>query len=96
MRKRISEMTSADKASFLEATKRALLIEQGVLWEEIEPKIQADIDATFDDVQFVKMDPDFRIDAAYARKEFGNQKPSLVDYMLWTAKFVTHSDVIEW
>lgn len=96
MRKRISEMTPADKVSFLEATKRALLLEQGVPWEVIEPKIQADIDATFDDAQFVKMDPDFRIDAAYARKEFGNQKPSLVDYMLWTAKFVTHSDVIEW
>ena len=96
MRKHISEMTPADKASFLEATKRALLIEQGVHWEVIEPKIQAEIDATFDDAQFVKMDPDSRIDAAYARKEFGDQKPSLVDYMLWTAKFVTHSDVIEW
>ena len=96
MRKRISEMTPADKASFLEATKRALLIEQGVSWEVIEPKIQAEIDAIFDDAQFVKMDPDSRIDAAYARKEFGDQKPSLVDYMLWTAKFVTHSDVIEW
>ena len=58
--------------------------------------IQAEIDATFDDAQFVKMDPDSRIDAAYARKEFGDKKPSLVDYMLWTAKFVTHSDVIEW
>ena len=46
--------------------------------------------------QFVKMDPDSRIDAAYARKEFGDKKPSLVDYMLWTAKFVTHSDVVEW
>ena len=23
-------------------------------------------------------------------------KKSLVDYILWTAKFVTHSDVIEW
>ena len=58
--------------------------------------IQAEIDATFDDAQFVKMDPDSRIDAAYARKEFGDKKPSLVDYMLWTAEFVTHSDVIEW
>jgi len=96
LRKHISEMTPADKASFLETTKRALLLEQGVPWEVIEPKIQADIDATFDDAQFVKMDPDSRIDAAYARKEFGDKKPSLVDYMLWTAKFVTHSDVIEW
>lgn len=96
MRKHISEMTPADKASFLEATKRALLLEQGVPWEVIEPKIQAEIDAAFDDAKFVKMDPDSRIDAAYARKEFGDKKPSLVDYMLWTAKFVTHSDVIEW
>ena len=39
MRKHISEMTPADKAFFLEATKRALLIEQGVPWEIIEPKI---------------------------------------------------------
>lgn len=96
MRKRISEMTPEDKAAFLEATKIAMLIEQGVPWEVIEPKIQDDIDATFDDDRFVKMDPDFRIDAAYARKEFGDRKPSIVDYMLWTAKFVTHSDVIEW
>ena len=59
-------MTPADKASFLETTKRALLLEQGVPWEVIEPKIQAEIDATFDDAQFVKMDPDSRIDAAYA------------------------------
>lgn len=89
-------MTPEDKAAFLEATKIAMLIEQGVPWEVIEPKIQDDIDATFDDDRFVKMDPDFRIDAAYARKEFGDRKPSIVDYMLWTAKFVTHSDVIEW
>lgn len=55
LRKHISEMTPADKASFLEATKRALLIEQGVPWEVIEPKIQADINATFDDAQFVNI-----------------------------------------
>lgn len=96
MRKRISDMTPADKVSFLEATKRAMLLEQGVPWEVIEPKILADIDATFDDEKFVKMDPDFRIDAAYARKEFGDKKPDLVDYMLWSLKFVTHSDVVEW
>lgn len=96
MRKRISDMTPADKASFLEATKRAMLLEQGTPWEVIEPKIQADIDATFDDEKFLKMDPDFRIDAAYARKEFGDKKPDLVDYMLWSLKFVTHSDVVEW
>jgi len=40
------------------------------------------------------MDPDFRIDAAYARKEFGDKKPSLVDYLLWHLKFATHSGVV--
>lgn len=96
MRKRISEMAQTDKASFLEATKRAMLIEYGTPWETIEAKIQADIDATFDDEKFAMMDPDFRIDAAYARKEFGDKKPELVDYILWSAKFVTHSDMVEW
>ena len=96
MRKRISEMTPSDKASFLEATKRAMLLEQGVPWEVIEPKIQADIDAAFDDARFARMDPDFRIDAAYARREFGDKKPSIVDYMLWTVKFITHCDEVEW
>ena len=96
MRKRISDMTPADKASFLEATKRAMLLEQGIPWEMIEPKILADIDETFDDEKFFKMDPDFRIDAAYARREFGDKKPDLVDYLLWSVKFVTHSDMVEW
>ena len=96
MKKRISDMTAADKASFLEATKKAMLLEQGILWKEIEPKIQENIDATFDDEKFAKMDPDSRIDAAYARKEFGDKKPDLIDYLLWSLKFVTHSDVVEW
>ena len=41
------------------------------------------------------MDPEARIDAAYARKEFGDKKPELVDYLLWQAKFVTKSDYVE-
>ena len=48
------------------------------------------------DEKFVKMDPDFRIDAAFARKEFGDKKPSLVDYMLWSLKFVTKSEYVNW
>jgi len=96
MRKKISEMTAADKAEFLERTKEAMLKEQGVLWEFIEPKILEDIENTFDDEKFVKMDPDFRIDAAYARKEFGDRKPELVDYLLWSLKFVTKSEYAEW
>ena len=42
------------------------------------------MEETFDDTQFARMNPDSRIDAAYARKEFGDKKSSLVDYMLWT------------
>ena len=96
MRKKMSEMTAADKAEFLKQTKEAMLREQGIPWELIEPKILEDIESTFDDEKFVKMDPDFRIDAAYARKEFGDKKPDLVDYLLWSIRFVTKLEYVEW
>ena len=96
MRKKISEMTAADKASFLEATKIATEREQGVPWEFMQQKLLDEIEATFDDVKFAKMDPDFAIDAAYARKYFNGKKPELVDYMLWMLLFVTKSDIVEW
>ena len=89
-------MTPADKAAFLESVKRSMLINHGVKWEDMEAKIQDNIDATFDDERFVKMSPDDQIDAAFARKEFGKKKPELVDFLLWSGKFVTHSDVVEW
>ena len=89
-------MTPADKAAFLESVKRSMLLEHGVKWEEMEKKIQDNIDATFDDERFLKMDPDDQIDAAFARKEFGKNKPEIVDFMLWSAKFVTHSEEVEW
>ena len=89
-------MTAADKAEFLEKVKIAMINEQGVPWEVMEPKILEDIENTFDDEKFVKMDPEFRIDAAYARKEFGDKKPELVDYLLWSLKFVTHSEYVDW
>jgi len=94
--KKISEMTAADKAEFLELTKQAMIREQGIPWNLIESKILEDIENTFDDEKFVKMNPDFRIDAAYARKEFGDKKPELVDYLLWSLKFVTHSEYVDW
>ena len=96
MRKKISEMTKKDKAAFLAATIRATEEEQGVSWTWMEARVQVEIDNTFDDEKFVKMDPDSRIDAAYARKEFGDKKPELVDYLLWTLKFVTKSEYVEW
>ena len=96
MRKKISEMTAADKAEFLEQTKRAMVKEQGVPWELIEPRIIEEIENTFNDEKFIKMDPDFRIDAAYARKEFGDKKPDLADYVLWMLKCVTKSEYVDW
>lgn len=96
MRKKISEMTAADKAEFLEQTKLAMIREYGIPWEFMEEKIMEDIDNTFDDEKFAKMDPDFRIDAAFARKEFGNRKPDLVEYLLWSCKFVTKSEYVNW
>ena len=64
--------------------------------ESIESKILEEIENTFDDEKFARMDPDSRIDAAYARKEFGDKKPDLVDYLLWSLKFVTKSEYVEW
>lgn len=96
MRKKITEMTAADKAEFLEKTKQATISERGIPWEFVETKLLEDIDNTFDDEKFVKMDPDFRIDAAYARKEFGDKKPELVDYILWMVRSVTHSEYVDW
>lgn len=95
MIKKISEMTAEDKEEFLEQTKLSLLLEQGIAWDFIKPRILEEIENTFDDEKFVKMDPEARIDAAYARKEFGDKKPELVDYLLWQAKFVTKSDYVE-
>ena len=45
MHKKISEMTAADKAEFLEKTKQATIIEQGVPWEFLEAglSIQTDL-----------------------------------------------------
>lgn len=95
MIKKISELTEADKVLFLEKTKQAMLEEYGIPWEFIEARFIEEIENTFDDEKFLKMDADARIDAAYARKEFGDQKPELVDYLLWQAKFVVKADYVE-
>ena len=56
-------MTAADKAEFLERTKQSMLQEQGIPWEFVEAKIIEDIENTFDDEKFAKMNPDFRKEA---------------------------------
>ena len=71
--------------AILEGTKVAME-KLDVQWKEMEEKILDDIEQSFDDEKFDKMDPDFRIDAALARKEFGDIKPDLVDYLLWSEK----------
>ena len=99
IKKRICDLTPAEKALYLERVKAAMIREQGVAWEKIEPKIRASIDETFDDEKFSKMDTEFAIDAAYARNYFKwherHEKPSLIDYMLYVGEFVTHSDLID-
>lgn len=69
MRKRISEMTPEDKEAFLAATIRATEEEQHVPWSWMEAKIQEDIDATWDDARFAKMDPK---SGACHREKFAN------------------------
>lgn len=89
-------MSDTDKVEFMEHIKQAMIREQGVPWKYIEKRMVEEIENIFDDEKFLKMDPDFRVDAAFARKEFGDQKPTLVDYMLWMVRFVTKSEYVEW
>ena len=94
MIKRISELTEADKKRYLENVKREIETSLGVPWKVYEEKILADIDASFDDERFSKMDPEFAVDAAYLRRDFKMKKPSLVDYLLWMGQFVTNLKVV--
>lgn len=89
-------MSDTDKVEFMEHIKQAMIREQGVPWKYIEKRMVEEIENIFDDEKFLKMNPDFRVDAAFARKEFGDQKPTLVDYMLWMVRFVTKSEYVEW
>lgn len=92
--KQIKNLTEEDKRIFLEKTKQEL-VQTGMPWEFYETKILADIDATFDDEKFSKMNPEMAVDAEYARRHFGKQKPELADYLIWMADFVTGSGYIE-
>ena len=95
MIKKISELTAKEKERFLNATIKDYERNFHMPWSQIEPTILKDIDDTFDDQAFLKMSPDFQIDTVLCRKEFGNKKPSLVDYILWAGKFVTKSEYVE-
>ena len=76
--------------------KREIETSLGVPWKVYEEKILADIDASFDDERFSKMDSEFAVDAAYLRRDFKMKKPSLVDYLLWMGQFVLLRSRIWW
>lgn len=63
-------------------------------WDDIEPKIHKFIDDAFDDVKFLKMSSDDQVEGAYCRKEF-KTKPSIEDYMIWSVRFVAHTEYVE-
>ena len=95
MVKKISELTEQDKEKFLKNVKKSMALEQGIPWAMMEPMIQAELDAVFDENSCYKNDPAFAKDAELMRKEFGKNKPSIVDCMLWSGKYVTHSEYVD-
>lgn len=95
MIKKIQDLTPEEKQRFLEATKREMERNYHTPWSEIEMRIQKKLDDTFDDEKYVKMSPDDQMNGAFLRQEFGKNEPSIVDYLLWAGKFVSHSDDVE-
>ncbi len=95
MIKKISELTENEKQRFLLGVRREYENSYGIPWSVVEQQAQVFLNQAFDDSLYHKMSPDNQIDAAYCRKAFNNRRPSLVDYMIWTAAFATHSDYIE-
>jgi len=94
MIKSIQDLTKEDKERYFDAIKKDIE-KMGTPWKVMEKRIQDDLDQMFDDEAFLKMDPDFQIDAVLCRKEFGKNKPSIIDYMLWSGKLVTGSEYVE-
>ena len=84
MIKKRSEMTELDKEKYIRNIKRELERNYGTPWEFYEKKVQEFIDNAFDDEKFCRMSPDDQIDAAYARKEFGKNKPSIIDLLIFS------------
>ena len=95
MIKRIQELTEEERKRFYRATMAEIQRTGHISAAEVQQKIQRLIDQAFDDELFPKMSADDRIDASFCRKEFGDKKPDIIDYLLWSGKFVTHSDYVE-
>lgn len=94
MIKHYKDLTPSDKARFLDKTKREIENIHNVSWSEMERKMQAFLDAAYDDNLLPKMSPDDLIDAGFCQKEF-KEKPSFVDFLIWHGRFLTHSDFVD-
>lgn len=98
MQKRIKNLTNNDKEKYLQAVKRELE-KNDVPWDFYEKIIREEIDNTFNDAAFGKMNPEFAIDATcaweYFRWKERQEKPELVDYILWMGYFVIKSEYVE-
>ena len=95
MLKRMQDLTPEEKQRIYRETIRIFERDhKDISWSEIERRAQVFLDRAFDDKLFPQMSPDDQIDAAFCRKEFRKNKPSLVDYFIWTTKFVMHTDMI--
>ena len=94
MIKHYKDLTPQDKQKFISRTIWEMENIYNVPWPELEAKMQAFLDAAFDDSRFPMMSSDDVIDASYCRKEF-QEKPDLIDFMIWQGRFVTKSDYIE-
>lgn len=94
MIKHYKELTIEDKKKVYIATKQIFEATYNIPWASIEPKIHKFIDDAFDDEKFPKMSSDDQVDAAYCRREF-KTKPSIEDYMIWSARFVAQTEYVE-
>lgn len=88
MIKYYKDLTPSDKAKFLNKTKWEIENIHNVPWPEIERKMQAFLDAAYDDKLLPKMSPDDLIDAGLCRKEF-KTKPEMIDFLIWQGRLVT-------
>ena len=94
MIKHYKDLTPSDKARILNKTKWEIENIHNVPWSEMERKMQAFLDAAYDDNLLPKMSPDDLIDAGFCRKEF-KTKPEMIDFLIWHGRFVTHNDFVD-
>lgn len=94
MIKHYKDLTPSDKARIMNKTKWEIENIHNVPWSEMERKMQAFLDAAYDDKLLPKMSPDDLIDAGFCRKEF-KTKPDMIDFLIWHGLFVAHNDFVD-